>query len=131
MTGWLGCGLRKANQAMPKTHHMKLRNEPFKATQEGKKTIEVRLWDDKRQQISVGDFLIFDDQKSGAQITAIVRKVRRYPDLSTLVGSEDFSLTGGIYRNKEHWIKSLESYYSKESQDRLGFVVFEITLQQL
>lgn len=41
------------------THYMNLNPQPFSMIAEGKKTIELRLWDEKRQQISVGDTLIF------------------------------------------------------------------------
>ncbi len=36
-------------------HQMKLQNSPFQKIQKGMKTIELRLYDEKRQKVKVGD----------------------------------------------------------------------------
>ena len=38
---------------------MKLKNEPFVSIKNGLKTIEMRLFDEKRKQIKVGDTIEF------------------------------------------------------------------------
>ena len=40
-------------------HKMKLNSKPFESIKSGSKTIELRLNDEKRQQVSVGDFIEF------------------------------------------------------------------------
>lgn len=40
-------------------HQLKLAAEPFNAITSGNKTIESRLFDDKRQKIQLGDKIIF------------------------------------------------------------------------
>ena len=40
-------------------HRMKLKPEPFQKMREGKKTIELRLYDEKRQKVQVGDQIEF------------------------------------------------------------------------
>ena len=40
-------------------HCMKLNRDPFEKIKSGSKTIEMRLFDEKRQRISVGDFIEF------------------------------------------------------------------------
>lgn len=40
-------------------HHMKLDNEPFNMIKDNRKTIELRLFDDKRQEVNTGDYIIF------------------------------------------------------------------------
>ena len=40
-------------------HTMKLQNLPFIAMKEGRKTIELRLYDEKRQQIHSGQMIEF------------------------------------------------------------------------
>lgn len=42
----------------PQLHRMKLKASPFSEIQNGSKTIELRLNDEKRQQVQVGDFKI-------------------------------------------------------------------------
>ena len=43
------------------THCMNLHHEPFELIAQGLKTIELRLLDEKRKKISVGDKLVFTD----------------------------------------------------------------------
>ena len=40
-------------------HEMKLNKEPFEKIRDGKKTIELRLNDEKRQRVRVGDSIVF------------------------------------------------------------------------
>lgn len=40
-------------------HEMRLADAPFDMIKSGKKTVEVRLNDEKRRQICVGDIIIF------------------------------------------------------------------------
>lgn len=40
-------------------HKMSLRNKPFNNIKSGTKTIELRLYDEKRKLISVGDIITF------------------------------------------------------------------------
>ena len=41
------------------THYMNLASEPFEQISSGAKTIELRLYDEKRQAVSAGDTIIF------------------------------------------------------------------------
>ena len=40
-------------------HQMKLRSDPFERIKSGKKTIEIRLYDEKRRKIKEKDFIEF------------------------------------------------------------------------
>ncbi len=40
-------------------HQMKLRLSPFEKIKNGCKTIELRLYDEKRQKVRIGDFIEF------------------------------------------------------------------------
>lgn len=57
------------------THKMKLHREPFEMIKSGKKTIELRLYDEKRRQISVGDEIEFTrlggDEKIACRVIAL------------------------------------------------------------
>lgn len=59
-------------------HQMKLKLSPFEKIKNGSKTIELRLYDEKRQRVSIGDFIEFtclDDpkQKIQTRVTALHR----------------------------------------------------------
>ena len=47
-----------------KTHVMKLKPSPMKLFREGHKTIELRLYDEKRKKIAVGDTIKFVNKKN-------------------------------------------------------------------
>ena len=64
---------RKANNFMT-THQLKLATEPFEAIVSGKKTIESRLYDEKRQKIQLGDEVTFTNRENTSQ-TVTVRVV--------------------------------------------------------
>lgn len=45
-------------------HSMKLYVEPFEAVRNNRKTIEIRLNDEKRQSIKIGDTIVFTNIES-------------------------------------------------------------------
>lgn len=45
-------------------HQMKLVDAPFELIRSGQKTIELRLNDEKRQIIKIGDFIVFTQSSS-------------------------------------------------------------------
>ena len=60
-------------------HRMNLRPGPFEMIATGRKIIELRLWDEKRQGIAVGDAIVFcHTEASGRQIRATVRALHRF-----------------------------------------------------
>lgn len=50
------------------THEMRLNTQPFKKIKEGEKTIELRLYDEKRRGISAGDIIVFTCRESGEKL---------------------------------------------------------------
>ena len=56
------------------THYMNLASLPFEQIVSGAKTIELRLYDEKRQAVSEGDTIIFTNLADNRQIT--VRVIR-------------------------------------------------------
>ena len=53
------------------THHLKLATVPFDAIVSEQKTIESRLYDEKRQQIKIGDKIIFTNRENPDQTVAV------------------------------------------------------------
>ena len=55
------------------THYMNLHPQPFSMIANGNKTIELRLFDEKRQLISIGDRLIFTNiEDANSTISCVV-----------------------------------------------------------
>ncbi len=57
------------------THYMKLQNHPFFQIYRGEKTVELRLYDEKRKLIRVGDEIVFvnvlTNERLRTEVTAL------------------------------------------------------------
>jgi ASC-1-like (ASCH) protein len=109
------------------THKMKLATVPFEKIASGNKIIESRLYDEKRQQINLGDRVEFtcnDDQSK--KVVTVVKALHRYPNFANLFSDFPPSLFGGT--SKDDLIKEIETFYSKEEQERYGVVGIKIEL---
>ena len=60
-------------------HYMNLASEPFEQIKSGAKTIELRLYDEKRQNVSEGDNIIFTNLTDKRQIVVIVPHYKNKP----------------------------------------------------
>ena len=66
-------------------HYMNLQPDPFYAIKSGTKDIELRLLDEKRQLIQVGDFIEFENtEDSDCKMTVIVTKLHKFPSFDKL-----------------------------------------------
>lgn len=111
------------------THTMRLAPAPFAAIAEGRKTLELRLLDEKRQAIAPGDTILFCERGSERSLRARVVALHRFRDFSELYTALPLSECG--YREEELATASpsdMEEYYSKAEQERYGVVAIEIAL---
>ena len=111
------------------THNMKLNPEPFEMIKSGQKTIELRLYDEKRRLVNVGDTIVFTNNKSGEALSATVINVHTFDSFESLYKS--LPLTNCGYTKENIALASADdmlSYYSKEEQEMYGVVGIEIEL---
>ena len=109
-----------------KTFEMSLEDAPFSAMEEKRKTIEIRLNDEKRKKISVGDSIQFIRVSDKKPLFKRVVATRPYESLENLIDSEKLEAAGGIYKNTGHWFKEISRYYPEERQEKYGFLVIEL-----
>ncbi len=111
-------------------HKMKLKPAPFRAVASGEKVYELRLLDEKRQKVKVGDEILFaHTEQAGVTLLCRVLKVLPYPDFATLYAS--LPLTACGYTEEEAKTASPDDmtlYYPKEMQAKYGVVAFHISL---
>ena len=112
------------------THTLNLHPQPFALIADGRKTIELRLYDEKRSQIQVGDTLVFvhteDESKT---LTTKVTALYRFPDFAALYAALPLDKCG--YLPEEMATASpadMNVYYSAERQAQYGVVGIEIAL---
>ncbi len=114
-------------------HEMKLHDEPFSAIASGAKTIEMRLLDDKRRRIGVGDAIRFVHTESGERMMTTVLALHAFPDFDALyrallprVGAVGLGYAPGEIASPTDML----DYYSAEEIARYGVVGIEIRLEQ-
>ncbi len=111
------------------THTMNLWPQPFAMIQSGKKTIELRLWDEKRQAIQIGDTLVFTNAQTGETVSAVVLKLHRFPSFEKLYESLPLLQCGYTEEDvKTAKATDMERYYSADQQARYGVVGIEISI---
>ena len=97
-------------------HEMKLNNDPFNLIKEGIKTIELRLYDEKRQLVKVGDTIEFTNRATLERMEVKVIGLHRYNSFEELF--KHFSKEALGYVSGEANPKDMEQYYSKDEQDK-------------
>ena len=112
-------------------HQMKLQPNPFRKIKSGSKTIELRLNDEKRQQVQVGDFIEFtmlDDtaQKLTVRVTA-VHHFNSFAELYAALPKEKLGYTPDETPDPDH----MDAYYPREKQEEYGVLGIELRLTDL
>lgn len=110
-------------------HEMKLQPEYFNFILNGTKRIEIRLNDEKRQNIKLGDkikFLKEPDLKES--IEAQVVGLLRYNSFEKMLKDYDISILSDKSMTKEELISVLEQFYTKDKQEKYGVLGIRIEL---
>lgn len=110
-------------------HEMKLQASPFEKIKNRTKTIELRLFDEKRQQICEGDIITFTNIADGEKISATVKKLHCFESFEALYGSLPLLQCGYTAENIANAHPSdMKQYYSEEEEKKYGVVGIELSL---
>ncbi len=112
------------------THYMNLNPQPFSLIASGKKTIELRLLDEKRKLISVGDTLIFKCAEAPFDtVCCKVKALHKFESFEQLYRVLPLDKCGYLQNEiADASPKDMEIYYPPEVQARFGVVGIEIEL---
>ena len=117
----------------PVTHEMSLREAPFRAVASGRKTVEMRLFDPKRQLIQAGDEIRFSLVGGDESITALVVGLHYFPSFAALyeamiprVGAAALGYADGDVPAPDDML----DYYSEDSITRYGVIGIEIRVRE-
>ncbi|MBP5631167.1 MAG: RNA-binding protein [Clostridia bacterium] len=95
----------------------------------GQKTIELRLYDEKRQKVKEGDEIVFTNVETNETLKALVLKLHRFDSFETLNRLLPLLKCGYAKDNVSKATSSdMERYYSAAEQKRYGVVGIEISL---
>ncbi len=106
-------------------HEMKLNNEPFECIKNGTKTIELRLNDEKRKLLTVGDYIEFTNRVTSEKLLVEVIDLFKYNSFEELYKHFN-KIEMGYSINEEANPKDMENYYSKEEQEKYGVLGIKI-----
>lgn len=109
------------------THILNLHNGPFTAIASGRKTIESRLYDEKRRAIAVGDELIFINRSNPSQTQRVqVTELVLSPSFATLFENKAAASHGD--KDVASLLAELDEFYTVDDQARDGVVGIIFTL---
>lgn len=110
---------------------MKLNPSPFEMIKSGRKTIELRLLDEKRRQIKAGDVIVFTNTDNAETLTATVVKMHVFDSFKELYETIPLLKCGYTADNVAAAHPSdMDQYYSAEEQKKYGVVGIELLLQK-
>ncbi len=110
------------------THNMKLHLQPFEMIKNGEKIYELRLYDEKRRQINLGDKIIFTN-KNGEELKVKVVGLHKFSSFKELYQALPLEKCG--YLKEELATASFTDmleYYSISEQEKYGVLAIEIAL---
>lgn len=111
-------------------HRMKLNPSPFSMIKSGAKTIELRLNDEKRQRIKIGDEIEFKNTDDSTQVlNAKVTALHRFCSFDELYKALPLLKCG--YTSDDVCTaqpSDMERYYSAEQQKKYGVVGIELEI---
>lgn len=106
---------------------MNLQPKYFDFIKDGTKRIELRLYDEKRQSIQLGDIIEFaksDDEKFKAEVIGLLR----YNSFADLFEDFDISILADSSMTKQELLEVLGEFYSEEKQAEFGVIDIRIKL---
>lgn len=111
-------------------HYMNLCPEPFEMIRSGEKTIELRLNDEKRKAISVGDTIVFTNtQDNSRQISATITALHKFKNFTELYSKLPLLKCGYTEEDIDSAKpEDMNVYYSKELEEKYGALGIELAV---
>lgn len=106
---------------------MNLQPKYFDFIKDGTKRIELRLYDEKRQLIRLGDIIEFtksDDEKFKAEVIGLLL----YSSFNDLFEDFDISILADATMTKQELLDVLGEFYASEKQAEFGVVGIRLKL---
>lgn len=107
-------------------HYMNLDRGPFAAIEKGEKTIELRLYDEKRRALKIGDEIEFSCVGVGYTLIADVKALHRFKDFRELFSCLPPDKFGYKGREGEADPDDMLQYYPEEKIKKYGALGIEL-----
>ena len=109
------------------THTLKLQPEYFEYIKSGTKEYEIRLNDEKRKLIKIGDIIEFKKEpKLDEKMYLKVDDLIYFSDFQELFNSIDIKYLASVNTSKNVLLKDLNKFYPIEKQNEYGVVAIKL-----
>ena len=110
-------------------HIMKLQPKYYNFILNGTKRIEIRLYDEKRRKINIGDVIEFkNEQNLDESFKVKVIGLLRYSNFDDMFKDYNISILSDKSMTKEELKNVLEEFYTKDEQNKYGVLGIRIEL---
>ncbi len=110
------------------THEMKLNDIAFQNIKKGIKKFELRLYDERRRNINLGDTITFRNlNDSEDTISVKVLALLRYPTFADFFEDIDYKLCGTA-NSLEEKLDRVHTFYTVEQEKEYGILAIKIEL---
>lgn len=110
-------------------HEMRLEPEIFERINSGMKTLEIRLYDEKRRMIKLGDEIDFLKRPNFVErVKTEVVGLLLYKTFDELIFDQPAKFLGYEESDKSKLIGSMREFYSEEDEKKYGVVGIRIGL---
>lgn len=107
-------------------NELRLNKKPFESIRNKTKTVEMRLYDEKRQRIKPGDTILFKLRDNESEtIKVLVKNIKVFKNFEELYKNYD-KVSLGYREDETASFKDMEEYYSTYEQKKYGVVAIEI-----
>lgn len=112
-------------------HELKLQPRYYEYILNGSKDIEIRLYDEKRQKINLGDIIIFKKEPElNESFKVKVVGLLRYENFDSLFNDFTIDRLADRSMSKSELLEELEKFYTKEKQKEYGVLGIRIAKQE-
>lgn len=106
-------------------HQLSVREPYYHLLKSGVKTVELRIWDEKRQKIQVGDTIVFlkAENPNDSFLATVISLIhaKNFGELSEMISPQSAG-----FSNKEALVKTMRSIYTLDAQEKTGVVGIQI-----
>ena len=107
---------------------MKLNPEYYNLVANGEKTIEVRLFDEKRKGLAVGDIVAFINTENNDITATRITSLTRFNNFDSCITNTGTKRVGFNGYSVEETIKKYRTIYSSDDEERYGCLAIGIEL---
>lgn len=98
-------------------YSMSIYSIPFKQIKEGKRKIDMRLWDEKRQQLKLNDLIEFVDSKTNEKLLCKVKGLLIFNSFDELIDAVPLEMFGSYTDKNEIKIRVRRLYAHQNIAD--------------